>query len=115
MTGARNDGQPRTVSNRGISARFRELLERAPGQVFYLKDLMETLEASEVAIQNTAARAVREHGDAYKVHINARAWVYSPNGTATTGRRVFEELAVTKDGSVLIQDEHGTIYKAVEL
>lgn len=112
---ARNDGQPRTVANRGVTSRFRELLERAPGKVFFLKDLMEELQAPEVAVQNCAARAVREHSGAYKVHIAARAWVYSPNGTATTGRRMFEELAVTNDGSIIIQDESGSVYKAVAL
>lgn len=115
MTGARSDGQPRHVANRGISGRLREMLERSPGKVFYLKDLMEELGAPEVAIQNAAARAVREGSGAYKVHINARAWVYSPNGTVNGTKRVFEELAVTKDGAILIQDEHGTIYRAVEL
>lgn len=112
---ARNDGNPRAVANRGISSKFRELLERAPGKVFYLKDLMEELRAPEIAVQNCAARSVREQGDSYKVHIPARAWVYAPNGTTTHGKRVFEELAVAKDGAILIQDEHGNIYKAVEL
>ncbi len=112
---ARNDGQPRVVSNRGITPRFREMLERAPGNVFYLKDICEELGAPEVAVQNCAARAVRENSGAYKVHIPARAWVYAPNGTTANGKRMFEELALTKDGSIIIQDEAGTIYKAVEL
>lgn len=110
-----NGKAPRVVSNRGIASKFRELLERSPGQVFYLRDLMDALEAPEVAIQNTGARAVREHPDAYRVHIPARAWVYAPNGTATRGNRVFEELTVTKAGEILIQDEHGTIYRATEV
>lgn len=110
----RADGQPRVIANRGVSARFRELLERSPGTIFYLRDLVAELGMAEVAIQNTAARAVREN-EAYKVHLSARAWVYAPNGVSSKGKRMFEELAETRDGAVLIQDEHGNIYKAVEL
>lgn len=102
-------------SNRGAMARFRELLERAPGRVFYLKDLVTDLNATETAIQATANRAVREGGGSYKVHIPSRAWVYAPAGAVVIGRRMFEELATAKDGAVIIQDETGTIYRAVEL
>ena len=94
---------------------MREMLERAPGKVFYLKDLMEELNAPEVAIQNAAARAVREGGGSYKVHISARAWVYAPDGVAARGKRMFEELAAAKDGSIIIQDEQGNLFRAVEL
>lgn len=110
----RNDGQRRTVVNRGVAAKFREHLERSPGTVFYLKDLVDALEATEVGIQQAASRAVRD-SDAYKVHINARAWVYAPKGVTSGAKRVFEELAVAKDGTILIQDEHGSIYRATEL
>lgn len=104
------------MSHRGMTAKFREMLERAPGTVFYMKDLMDALNAPEAAIQNTANRAVREGAGTYVVHIPARAWLYSPDGKPAVGaKRVFEELAVAKDGTILIQDEHGAIYRAQEL
>jgi len=112
----------RIVAHRGFTSRFRELLERSPGKVFFLKDLMDELGAqSEDLIRNTAARAVREGNGAYQVHIASRAWIYRPDGRTNgpsapqTSRRMFEELAVTREGALLIQGEDGTIYRAVEI
>lgn len=108
---------PRVVANRGVYAKFRETLETRPGKVFYLNDLCAALGAPEVAIQNAAARSVREGGGRYIVHISARAWVFSPEGRPATApaKRMFEELATAKDGALIIQDDGGNLYRAEAL
>lgn len=107
----------RVVANRGVYAKFRETLEKAPGMVFYLSDLTTRLDAPDVAIQNAAARSVREGGGRYVVHIAARAWLYSPDGRPATApaKRMFEELATAKDGAIIIQDESGNLFRAEAL
>jgi len=40
------------------------------------------------------------------------AWKYS---AGAKGKRLFEELATTKSGDILVQDESGTLYKLEEM
>jgi hypothetical protein len=43
----------------------------------------------------------------------ASAWRYMPN--RNSGKRLFEEVGPTRDGSIIIQDERGNLLKAFPL
>ena len=105
-------------TNRGLSARLIEEFTRKPGETLYLNDLTKDLAAESLALRG-AISYLRHHtalGANIEVVAPARAWRYSPNGpAASTGKRVFEELATTKSGDLIIQDAEGTLYRAVEL
>lgn len=59
--------------------------------------------------------------ESLKVMARGNAWCWRPVQTphatlpAKTTKRCFEEVGATKDGSLLIQADDGTIWKAVEL
>lgn len=90
-----------------------------PGAVVFFDDLQEAIisangeKASRPGIQ-FAVKQLIEEGKPIEVESNGRAWIYRPNGRKND-KRMFEELAVTKSGDILIQDELGNVYKAVEL
>jgi hypothetical protein len=69
----------------------------------------------------SAINNLRRDVPEFPIQIVVRGSVYrymgpgKPAVDAKPGKRVFEELAVTKAGDILIQDQDGAVYKAVEL
>lgn len=108
---------PRTAPNRGIRAKLVEYFIKNQGVPVFLKDIREfTGATSDVAVQNAISN-LRGEGDwESKIMIQAagRVWVYR-DIPMPTGKRLFEELAVTKTGDIIIQDNDGKVYRAVEL
>ena len=110
----------RKIQNKGLRAKLQEYFSKRPGQTIYISDLMTDVGASsEEAMResvNSLRTSVQGWTDTLQVEINGRAWVYKPPaGKSVSAKRVFEELAVTKAGDIIIQDEQGRIYKAQEL
>jgi hypothetical protein len=111
----------RTVQNRGISAKVMEFFAQRPGQIIWLGELAADLQVSEQVAQ-TAVTNIRAKHPEFPIETVARgrAWAHKPatqeqSSNGKPVRRVFEELAVTKVGELLIQDDKGTVYLAREL
>lgn len=97
---------------------MRVKFERTPGVVLFAPELAEEFAAPVHVIQQTISNMRRENEGQPLVHIPAQAWVYKPsaNGDAKpTGGRIFEQIATTKNGAFILQDEAGNIYKAQEI
>lgn len=56
-----------------------------------------------------------------KVLLRGQSWVYSPHEPETkvvaqpVEPRLFDEIGATRDGTLIIQDVNGTLYRATEL
>lgn len=104
------------MSNRGIMGKLRARFASTPGLVLYARDLADEFGVDVRVIQVTMANIRREHpGDGIVVHIPAQAWVFQPDNVPNGSSRMFEQLAVTKSGELIVQDEQGVLYRAAEL
>lgn len=95
-----------------------EFLSKAPGSTHYLKDLAAGFAVTEKQMGECIAGIIRdEQLPGLEVTIRGRAWVYRPGAESKQGKgtRVFEELAATKSGDLIIQDQDGKLYRAKEL
>lgn len=91
-----------------IETAVRKYLSDRPGQEVYLSDIETDLSLTHQTAQSAAYRLERR--DAAIVKVMNGVYSYRPAGRV--GTRMFEELAVTKNGRILIQDEDGTVYVA---
>lgn len=113
--------------NRKLRARIMEKFHKSIGQELFLTDLAQELGADETAIRSSISNLIRTEPDyPLLVCVRGRSWRYLPNGSepekgtpkslkSKPAKRIFEELAVTKAGELLIQDEAGTVYLAKEM
>lgn len=109
------------VVNRGVSASVREYFTTHPGVEVPLSELKSAIgkQVSNSVIHN-AISYLRVRGDfPIETLAHGRIWRHRPAATAPAAakndKRVFEELAITKTGDIIIQDEEGKVYRAVEL
>lgn len=90
-----------------------------PGQTVYVESMVEDLEMEARKVQQTINNARNDHkdfGESVEIVVRGSAWCYVPNAsTKKSGKRMFEEVGVTRDGSVLLECEDGGFYRAVEL
>lgn len=105
----------RAPMRRGISAEvlnhFLENADRSIGFSEFEKEF--NLTAKQVI------DAVRYNVEDKKINIvtevRGRRWRYDSTRKSATGKRLYEELAVTKKGDILVECEDGSIYKLVEI
>jgi FMN-dependent NADH-azoreductase len=107
----------RSVSNRGVKSAVMEYLHRHPDvEIWYAdmaKDLGKPLSVIQACINNMISAGSEPSLERL---VRGRSCIYRTKAKDTkNGNRVFEELAVTKAGELLIQDEAGTVYLAKEL
>lgn len=93
--------------------------EEHTGVSVYVDDLAKAAGCSRDQAQSCVNNIRREVPSfSIEVVVTGNVWRYVGKPSAQTGKpgkRIFEELAVTKTGDILIQDEAGSVYKAVEL
>jgi hypothetical protein len=90
------------------------------GTTVYISELVQALKLEPRQIQNAIANGVRvkfNHWDTrLEVVQRGNAWRWHGNNKkANDGSLLFERIAITKSGVVLVQDENGTVYKLTEL
>lgn len=105
-----------------------------PGLVVWRDDMAKDLNLLPSSIAAAIGNMIREGKEA-STHIvvvqSGRAWRWSEkpttppvpprgggNGVASTGapaRKLYEELAVTKGGTILVQSEDGQVYRLADL
>lgn len=114
---------------KGLRARIQERLHKNPGMEMWASDLAKELGVEERDVQNSVSGLLRDAPDyPLEVCVRGRSWRYLPHGEKASAevpkqlkgkdsrpKRIFEELAITKAGELLIQDEAGTVYLAKEL
>jgi len=114
-----------------IKARLLGHFSKRIGQVVTLDDLVHefadlTADQIRVGVNNVRNSPANESGGldmkaSLKIMARGNAWCWRPvNATlpsenSSPTKRCFEEIGPTKDGSLLIQCEDGSIWKAVEL
>lgn len=112
------------VGRRIIKPIVIEHFQKAPGIPQYVNDLAKALSSSEEKIQECIAGIIRTNSlPGLTCEIRGRSWMYRPQATEAADpnprkqlpARMFEEIGETRDGSVIIQDDAGKIYRAQEL
>lgn len=109
------------IQARGITADLAKYFRDHVGQEVFLKDLENEFPSfTKLQIQGNINNLNRTNS-AVQVEtlLKGQSWIYRPgaNGKpgAVTAKRMFEEVAVTKAGALIIQDESGNLYRATEL
>lgn len=106
-----------------------EILHKSPGLEIFSDEMAEKLGTDTDSIRSCISNLRREHPEyPLEVCVRGRSWRYlgdaekkaegMPNplkAKEIKPKRIFEELAVTKAGELLIQDDKGTVYLAKEL
>lgn len=127
------------MATRGIRGALMEYFAKHPNEPVFLKDLVEATGLITVQVQGNISNIMRDHRLGYFdfniERISAgQVWMYKPGTTTpvstptseerneaparndfTYGKRTFEELGTTKRGSIVIQDDEGNLYTAVQL
>lgn len=102
-----------------IKPQVMEFLAKSPGADHYVGDLANGFKVSETKIQDCINNIIVSGSmPGLEVKIRGRCWVYRPGKTVEkvpASKRVFEELAETKGGDLIIQDQDGRLYRAKEL
>ncbi len=109
------------VGRKAVQPFVLEELLKHPGEVIYIDDLAKNLGLLTQSVQNVTSQILQKRDD-IEIEIRGRAWRYNPNKKKEdetkkkeTGKRLFEEIGLTKSGHIVIQDDHGAIYLANEL
>lgn len=123
--GQATEGRPVTTGKarqHGAKAAVLALFNSRVGETLSRKEIMHVtgLTDSQVrsAVYNIMATDADHARSGEKLEVLSRGsmWRWHPHARKTQiGKRLFEELAVTHSGVVLVQDEDGNVYKVVEV
>lgn len=108
----------------GITAFVIKYFSERIGQEVFIEDLVKDSSFNEDQIRAAINNLNSESsGDGtFKINVVIRGRVYRYAGTKVTeekpaviSKRMFEEVGVTKKGTIVVQDESGNLYEATEL
>lgn len=96
------------------------VITKRPGEIIYLKDIVAATGLDEKQVQSAINNMRRDDPtleSTIQTVARGQAWRYDPTGRRRKDgeKRMFEELAVTKTGALIIQDQDGNLYRAEEL
>lgn len=110
------------MAGKPIRSALMAYFEKHPGVNVYLEDILADLgETDRKRIQqgilniNTSGHMKIENLSRGQIYRYSPFAVGGKQTRAARGRRVFEELAEARDGSLIIECEDGTIFKATQL
>jgi hypothetical protein len=118
------------VKYRGVSAAVRQYFAERPGMEVPLSELKAYLkrdankEVPSAVVHNSISYLKNQQSFQIETIALGRIWRYRPAAVVAPPqnpdavlchKRMFEELATTKNGDLLIQDENGKVYRAEEL
>lgn len=98
-------------------------LEGRPGVRVYVDDIARSIGCTRDQAQSAMSNLRNDVPSLpIEVVLPGNVWRFGPPSVVRDGlrpelptKRIFEELAVTKSGEILIQDEAGAIYRASEM
>lgn len=100
---------------------------KRPGQLLWLSEVMDASgETNARRVQSALSAMARDGSYGITVHTRGQAWTYRPAGQTPTPTtppapprardgRMFEAIGPAKDGSLIIESETGTLWRAIEL
>lgn len=90
-------------------------LERSAGTTHYLDDLTTFVDSTPGSIQSMM-RDMAAKIPQVEIVVDGRAWRWNPNqAKVKAGTKLYEELARTPDGLILVRSEDGEIFQLVRL
>lgn len=97
-----------------IKAKILSYLEKKAGQRLFVTDIAQDLNESEDRVRGAILNLINRDKEPIEVNIRGQAWTYKPgsNGSATA---IYEYLATTKDGRLVLQGTDGQLLVATEL
>jgi hypothetical protein len=105
----------RKQSHRGAASKVAQYLVKREGKLVYVQELQKDLGLDQRQAQN-ALYYVKAHTEVGKgVEVIQRGAIYRYVAPRNGEGRVFEQLATTKDGHLILQDEEGNLYRAEQL
>lgn len=107
----------------GIGPAVLRHFEQHVGVTLYLADIAKDLGYPEAKVQATINslrnRNVNGANDQIEIMVHGNAWRWGTHPAKvknqTPTKRLFEELAITKTGDILIQDDQGNVFLAKAL
>ena len=90
-------------------------------QVVTVTQVVNATGLTERQVQYTVNNLRRTKGDYFTIEpvLQGRSWalrdVPETPPPSSSGKRIFEEIGPAKDGSLVVQDGDGKLYKAIEL
>jgi hypothetical protein len=92
-----------------------EYLDKHRGIAVWVVDIVAATGLDKGQVQNAIAAIARQNPDAMTVVSRGNAWIWRGEGTSNGHPGGLEYLATTKDGDILIQDDHGNVYRAKQI
>lgn len=90
-------------------------VESHTGVHVHLDTMANELKIDRDKVQAAVSNLMRAMPDyPLKTVVAGNVWVYQPN-SGKVSKRLYEELATTKSGTILVQDEVGVVYSLTEL
>lgn len=107
----------RTIHNRGLSAKVTAYFTQHPGEHLAVSDLAALFDVNEGAIKASMASAVYRNAlPGLATVVRGNVWVYKPNEESSKStKRILEEIGQTKSGTLILQDEEGSLWAAKPL
>lgn len=97
---------------KAISGKVLDYLIENENIIVTLTGIMKATELTRTQVFSTLSNLRIRHGVNIETVTKGGAWIYKGMTPVDSKGRLFEFLAETKKGTLLIQDEEGTIYKA---
>lgn len=114
--------------NKAIRPTLMAYFAKNAGVHIFLNDLVAATKLDKDQVQGNVNNIIRDYNNGtLDFHLECvtrgQVWIHRPGqqkaaAAATKAerpKRVFEELATTKSGKLLIQDDGGIVYEAIEL
>lgn len=110
------NGRRRRPPERGVAARVLQYLSERPGSTVWITELAGTLNIEQRQVAQAVYYLATTKSQPIETVMNGNAWTYAPNKAQTKpSRPLFEQIGVTKDGVLVLEDESGTLYRATEM
>lgn len=93
-------------------------IQEQQGEYVYVDTVCKDLGLERAQVQGAISNLRNRHNQPIEVVQKGTIWRWKPNAEnekSKNYKRVFEEVGATRTGAVVIQDEDGNLYKAVEL
>lgn len=89
------------------------------GQTVYCNDIAEELKVDKSSIMNVISRCIRNningYADRLQVIQRGNVWCLHAATKSAFSNKLYEQLATTKSGVIILQDEDGEVYKVVPI
>lgn len=108
-----------TKRGQSVQPRVLHYLEQHVGENVYHQDVSKQLDLTESQVKEAIYHLRKKDNlsGSIEVVVAGSIWRYDPSKRESkkSGKRIFEELGVTHQGEIILQDEEGNLFRASEL